>query len=293
MKLSSFDQLSKTISFFENAKLEEKLKYLDELYGQVKELPFVCGVTGPPGVGKSTLINHFASSLAEIFGKVVVFAIDPSSHSCKGSFLGDRVRFVENPKVYFRSFSTRGLYGGVNEVILDSIALCGYANCPIVIVETAGVGQSEVVIREFSNFVLALLTPVTGDIIQGLKAGLLEVADYVAINRAELGQVDLFEKDIRVALGILGRSDVQIDRIDALSGKGVDTLVLVIQKLVKSFSPLQKSKLLNLRVCALIQGMVGSVLKDVSAIEHTSISAALRSFSGIFKKHLSNLEVII
>lgn len=146
------------------------------------------GITGVPGVGKSTFIEAFGSFLTEKQIKVAVLSIDPSSQRTRGSIMGDKTRMetlAHNPLAYVRPSPTGGSYGGVTDATFQSILLCEAAGYEVIIVETVGVGQSETIVREMVDFFLLLMLPGAGDELQGIKRGIMEMADAVVINKAD------------------------------------------------------------------------------------------------------------
>lgn len=146
------------------------------------------GITGVPGVGKSTLIDAFGTMLTAQGHKVAVLAVDPSSTRTGGSILGDKTRMARlavDPASYIRPSPTSGALGGVARMTRESMALCEAAGFDVVIVETVGVGQSEVMVAQMVDVFVALMLPGAGDELQGIKKGLLELADLIAINKAD------------------------------------------------------------------------------------------------------------
>ena len=146
------------------------------------------GVTGVPGVGKSTFIENFGSILTNKDHKVAILAIDPSSQQSKGSILGDKTRMETlsaNPKAFIRPSPTGGTLGGVANSTREAILLCEAAGYDVIIVETVGVGQSEIAVKGMTDFFLLLMLAGAGDELQGIKRGIMEMADLVAINKVE------------------------------------------------------------------------------------------------------------
>jgi LAO/AO transport system kinase len=146
------------------------------------------GITGVPGVGKSTLIDTFGTMLTAQGHKVAVLAVDPSSTRSGGSILGDKTRMARlavDPASFIRPSPTSGALGGVARMTRETMALCEAAGFDVVIVETVGVGQSEVMVAEMVDVFVALMLPGAGDELQGIKKGLLELADLIAINKAD------------------------------------------------------------------------------------------------------------
>jgi len=153
----------------------------------VKE-SFRIGITGVPGVGKSTFIDAFGSHLTGLGHKVVVLAIDPSSEISHGSILGDKTRMERlsrDPRAYVRPSPARGSLGGVTRATREAILLCEAAGFDLIIVETVGVGQSEIAVHSMVDFFLLLMLAGAGDELQGIKKGIMEMADGIAINKAD------------------------------------------------------------------------------------------------------------
>lgn len=149
---------------------------------------FRIGVTGVPGVGKSTFIESFGKEVIDNGHKLAVLAIDPSSNKSKGSILGDKTRMEElstNPNVYIRPSPSSGNLGGVTRVTYETILLCEAAGFDFIIVETVGVGQSEIAVSKVTDFFLLLMLAGAGDELQGIKRGIMEMADAILITKAD------------------------------------------------------------------------------------------------------------
>lgn len=178
--------LSRLISLCEN-KDPNALEPLSKLFiksGHAK----IYGITGPPGAGKSSLLNHFIHKLREEKKRVAVIAVDPTSPFTGGSLLGDRIRLSEHfndPDVYIRSLSTRGKLGGLSLATQEAVALLDAFGFDVILIETVGVGQSEVDIKNIAQVTLVVLVPESGDAVQALKAGILEIGDVFVVNKAE------------------------------------------------------------------------------------------------------------
>ena len=146
------------------------------------------GITGVPGVGKSTFIESFGKQLTSLGHKVAVLAVDPTSSRTGGSILGDKTRMQElsrDKNAFIRPSPTSGTLGGVTRVTRETIVLCEAAGFDVILVETVGVGQSEVMVSQMVDFFLALMLPGAGDELQGIKKGILELADMIAVNKAD------------------------------------------------------------------------------------------------------------
>ena len=146
------------------------------------------GITGVPGVGKSTFIESFGKQLTSFDHKVAVLAVDPTSSRTGGSILGDKTRMQElsrDKNAFIRPSPTSGTLGGVTRVTRETIVLCEAAGFDVILVETVGVGQSEIMVSQMVDFFLALMLPGAGDELQGIKKGILEIADMIAVNKAD------------------------------------------------------------------------------------------------------------
>ena len=146
------------------------------------------GITGVPGVGKSTFIESFGKQLTSLDHKVAVLAVDPTSSRTGGSILGDKTRMQElsrDKNAFIRPSPTSGTLGGVTRVTRETIVLCEAAGFDVILVETVGVGQSEIMVSQMVDFFLVLMLPGAGDELQGIKKGILEIADMIAVNKAD------------------------------------------------------------------------------------------------------------
>ena len=198
----------------------------------------VFGLTGPPGVGKSTLIGALTKARREAGRTVGVLSIDPSSPFTQGALLGDRIRLSEHfldPGVFIRSMANRGALGGLSEAALQAALLLDAAGRQDVFVETVGVGQAEIDIIDHADTIVLVLMPGSGDSIQALKAGVMEIPDVIVINKADHPLTDTMVREIRGVLSLanLDRSPeevraswrVPIVKTEATRGEGVAELV--------------------------------------------------------------------
>ena len=199
----------------------------------------VVGFTGPPGVGKSTLIGALTKAKREAGRTVGVLSVDPSSPFTKGALLGDRIRLTEHfldQGVFIRSMANRGALGGLSEAALQAALLLDAAGREDVFVETVGVGQAEIDIIDHADTIVLVLMPGSGDSIQALKAGVMEIPDVIVINKADHPLTDTMVREIRGVLSLANLDDrseedaakrwrVPIVKTEATRGVGVDELV--------------------------------------------------------------------
>jgi len=192
------------------------------------------GITGSPGVGKSTTIDALGMFLIERGHKVAVLAVDPSSARSGGSILGDKTRMTRlaaSDRAYIRPSPSSGTLGGVATKTREAMLLCEAAGFDVILVETVGIGQSETAVADMTDFFLALMLPGAGDELQGIKKGLVEIADMIAINKADgdnLKRANTAAAEYRSALHILSpRSEhwhPPVETYSALTGAGIATL---------------------------------------------------------------------
>jgi len=228
--------LSRTISWAENAD-ERFAPVLAEVYGRVGRA-WRIGVTGPPGAGKSSLVNALIEKLRERRGTVGVLAIDPSSPYTGGALLGDRIRMEErtsDPGVYIRSMATRGSHGGLARAAFDALDVMDAFGFDWLVVETVGVGQAEFEIAGATDTVLVVLCPGAGDGIQAMKAGLLEVADVLVANKSDLPGADQLATDLEDSLQLRALSRTRartrvpaVVPVSAHTGAGLPELLTAI-----------------------------------------------------------------
>jgi LAO/AO transport system kinase len=197
----------------------------------------VIGLTGSPGVGKSTTTNELVREFRRSGRRVGVLAVDPSSPFTGGAILGDRVRMQDHatdPGVYIRSMSSRGHLGGLAAATPQAVRVLEGAGCDVVLVETVGVGQAEVEVASLADTTLVLLAPGMGDAIQAVKAGILEIADIFVVNKADRDGADATYRDIQGMIGLGERRPgdwrPQVVRAVAARGEGIDDIVKAIDK---------------------------------------------------------------
>ncbi len=191
------------------------------------------GVTGPPGVGKSTLIGRMISLWVSDGKKVAILALDPTSPISGGSFLADRIRMQHEGSedcVFVRSIPSGNHPGGIPPHLDEMCRALSYCGWSRIVIETVGTGQSEVKIVAFADRVLLVDGPDRGDIIQAEKAGILELADVIAVNKSDLPSAESAAKSIKLSLGLVDGDQRNVNLVSALDGTGVGQLISDIEK---------------------------------------------------------------
>jgi LAO/AO transport system kinase len=192
IKSGDYKSLARAISFVEN----ESEGYEEILFAlKYSSNTPVIGITGPPGAGKSTLINTLAKHFSSTGKKIAIVAIDPTSPFNYGSLLGDRLRMSElftNPNIFIRSAATRGSLGGLSEKIIEVVDVLRNADFDYIFVETVGVGQSEVEVAGLADTTVVVFVPESGDEIQTMKSGIMEIADIFVVNKSDRDGAEQF-----------------------------------------------------------------------------------------------------
>ena len=197
----------------------------------------VVGITGSPGVGKSTSTNALVGALRGQGKRVGVLAVDPSSPFSGGALLGDRIRMQDHAldrEVYIRSMASRGHLGGLSWAAPQALRVLDAAGCDVILVETVGVGQSEVEIASMADTTVVLLAPGMGDGVQAAKAGILEIGDVYVINKADRDGADQVRRELRSMLALAERPEgawrPEIVKTVAVTGQGVDEVVAALDR---------------------------------------------------------------
>ncbi|GAC1305624.1 MAG: methylmalonyl Co-A mutase-associated GTPase MeaB [Mucilaginibacter sp.] len=223
--VSNFRSLARALTIVEND--------LDGANDLLKGLVFnkhapVIGVTGPPGAGKSTLVNALIDQMTARGFKIAILAIDPTSPFNFGSLLGDRIRmapYFNHPDVFIRSLATRGSMGGLSAKTIEMTDVLRSAGFDYVIIETVGVGQSEIEIAGLADLTLLVLVPESGDEIQNIKSGIMEIADAFIINKADRADAGLFANNLQKIISQKGESKVPVFKTVASRGEGLNDVV--------------------------------------------------------------------
>ncbi|MBS1782654.1 MAG: AAA family ATPase [Bacteroidetes bacterium] len=219
----------------------------------------VVGITGPPGAGKSTLVNALLNIWSKSGKKIAVLAVDPSSPFNFGALLGDRIRmsaFYDNPNVYIRSLASRGALGGLNAKILEITDVVKQAPFDYLIIETVGVGQSEVEIAGLADCTIVTLVPEGGDVVQTLKAGIMEIADIFVVNKADRELSETLYRNLRNLVHEKATTGLEIPvvKVIATDSVGVEELTEKIdQFFVQKHSNDRKLQMLTEKAWQLIQ----------------------------------------
>jgi LAO/AO transport system kinase len=290
--------IARSITIVENDE-EQAVGLIESLY-KLGGHAYLLGITGPPGAGKSTLVASLVKELRTLGKTVAVIAVDPTSPYSGGALLGDRVRMdrvAADDGVFIRSMATRGSLGGLSRKTVDAVIVLDAAGYDVVIVETVGVGQSEVEIASTADSTVVVLSPEAGDGIQAMKAGLMEVADIFCVNKADREGSDRLVREIQNAVMLPSNEKEQsawyppVIKTQARSGQGLLELVDNIDKHenhLRARNDLQARRIDNTRLRIgriardtvtdrLIRGhqsLLIDLAKDVVARQKTPYSAA-------------------
>lgn len=231
--MDDYKTLARTISLVEN-EAEGFEKVLQQL--QPKPIPII-GFTGPPGAGKSTLLNAVVEVLLAGGKKIGLILVDPSSPFNFGALLGDRLRLTAHfthPNLFIRSIATRGSLGGLSDKIIEISEVMASYPFDYIFIETVGVGQSEVEIAGLADITVVILVPESGDSVQAMKAGLMEIADVFVINKADRADADIVANSLSHQLRMNGKTDIPILKTVAVESKGITELLNAIANIHQS-----------------------------------------------------------
>ncbi len=253
--------IARAISLAENNRsaAQEMMKKIFPSTGK----SLVIGITGPPGSGKSTLVDQMVVHLRKNGKKIGIIAVDPSSPFTGGAILGDRIRMMRHStdsEVFIRSMAARGHLGGLAKATGEVITILEAAGKDFILVETVGVGQDEVEVVKLADIVLVILIPGAGDEIQAFKAGIMEIADIFVLNKADSPDAGKTERQLKAMLdlGFEGDTIPPIVKTVATEGEGVESLFNEIDKLVGSKS----QEFIDSRKKRLISWMLRDIISE-------------------------------
>lgn len=265
IKTGNFKTLAKMISLVENNEIGS-----NELLRQLNANPNtkIIGITGPPGAGKSTLVNALLKIGVEKKIRIAVLSIDPSSPFNFGALLGDRIRmseFYNHPDVYIRSLASRGSLGGLNKRIIEIVDVLKASNFDYIFIETVGVGQSEVEIAGLADTTIVVLVPEAGDEVQSMKAGLMEIADIFIVNKSDRPNANEFATNLKIlAHQKINDWEIPVLKTVAHQFEGVQEVFEKINEHAV-FASKNKSKKLQLLTQKTIQLIQEKRMQDISS----------------------------
>jgi LAO/AO transport system kinase len=267
LNFNDFKSVARALTVVEN-----DLKGADQF---LKTLTFnkstpIIGITGPPGAGKSTLVNAIISNLVNQNKKIAILAIDPTSPFNLGSLLGDRIRMsvhFNHPDVFIRSLATRGSLGGLSAKTIEMTDVLRAADFDYVLIETVGVGQSEVEIAGLADITFVVLVPEGGDEIQNIKSGLMEIADAFIVNKADRDSADIFANNLKKMVQQKGEH-IPVFKTVASQNTGIDEITDFIASAPEKINN-RKEYLLTERAYKIIQQ------KRMADIDKVNLSKAI------------------
>ncbi|KAA9039532.1 methylmalonyl Co-A mutase-associated GTPase MeaB [Ginsengibacter hankyongi] len=255
LKQGDFKTISRTISLVEN-----EVPGYEDILKQLQSTPTkIIGITGAPGAGKSSLVDALIAQIIKDQKKVAVLCVDPSSPFNKGALLGDRIRMSEwynHPNVFIRSLASKGSLGGLHPKIIEITDVLKGADFDYIIIETVGVGQSEVDIAALADITIVVLVPEGGDVIQTMKAGLMEVADVFVVNKYDRPDAAIFYNNLKQMLAPAfhhSAKEIPVLKTIASQKEGVKELYTIISGWEYDKDKKQQLELITEKVWSIIQ----------------------------------------
>ncbi|MFM7822260.1 MAG: methylmalonyl Co-A mutase-associated GTPase MeaB [Bacteroidota bacterium] len=241
----------------------------------------VIGITGPPGAGKSTLVNAIIHHLSRINPgiRIAILAVDPTSPFTSGSLLGDRLRMTghfNNPNIYIRSLATRGHLGGLSARTIEVVDILRSAPFDLILVETVGVGQSEVEIAALADHTVVVLVPEAGDEIQTIKSGIMEIAELFVVNKSDRQGADALVANLKLTLAErtdLSQTEIPVLKTAAQEGKGIPELCDLLMQ-TRTVNSEKRKRILTNKALRIAQDLL---LRKVDMQDFSSKLAAAAS----------------
>ena len=276
--------LAKAISFIEN-NAEAATKFLEDLLPA--SVPII-GITGPPGAGKSTLINALITNWVNENKKVAILSVDPSSPFHQGAIVGDRIRMKDwylHAQVYIRSLASRGHLGGLNMAMLSLTTLMQSSGFDYIVVETVGVGQSEVEIASLADTTVVVLVPEAGDEVQMMKSGLMEIANVFVVNKSDRPHAQIFVNHLKQMIAENAPSHLAASVVSTIASEreGITDLLMAIdaQQLALQNGSQKKEMLFNKVVQLIMASKMNGV--DIEKVKMSLVMECSKPNFNIFK----------